>query len=115
MQAERVALTNERDDLKLRVRRAQEAIDGLQQASEGSADGKAAVETMVRELTRKVIAFEVNEAVLSRKYTAAVETSEREREKRRQLEEGMFIIGCYACDVELICMCLPMRLVLTFF
>ena len=46
------------------------------------------VENTVRELTRKVVALEVNEAVLSRKYTAAVENADAERSRKKAIEEG---------------------------
>jgi chromosome segregation ATPase len=80
LRSECSALNNERDDLRLRVRRAEETISLLQKEDD------SAMESKLRELSRRVAIYEVNEAVLSRKYTAQADQLALELERRQQLE-----------------------------
>jgi hypothetical protein len=74
------ALRTERDDLKLRLKRTQETLDILQK------EDKASIEAKILELNRKVIIYEVNEAVLSRKFVSQSEHLILEQQTRQRLE-----------------------------
>ena len=73
-------LLNERDDLKLKLKRSQELTDHMKNADPD------ALENKLVEATRKMAILEINETVLSRKYTSLQELSENERKERDKLE-----------------------------
>ena len=73
-------LLNERDDLKLKLKRSQELTDHMKNADPD------ALENKLVEATRKMAVLEINETVLSRKYTCLQEMSENERKERDKLE-----------------------------
>jgi len=79
LKATNVALHNERDDLQLKVRRMQEMV-----ANTGG-DPKS-VEDKLMEVSRKLTVYEVNEAVLARKYTSQAEQLANEQQTRERLE-----------------------------
>lgn len=78
--ADSLALHAERDDLKLRLKRTQESLDVLQR------EDKSSVEAKLAELSRKVIVYEVNETVLSRKFVSQSEQLVLEQQIRQRLE-----------------------------
>jgi hypothetical protein len=77
---DRIELHQERDDLKLKLKRVQEVIDLIQR------DDKELIEAKLGELNRKVIIYEANEAILSRKYISMNEFFINERKRKSQLE-----------------------------
>jgi hypothetical protein len=80
LKKEHAALNDERDDLRLKLRRMQDMADLLQR------EDRDAIGIKLTELTRKVTIYEVNEAVLSRKYIAQSEQLQQEQTTRQQLE-----------------------------
>ena len=74
------ALNEERDDLRLKLRRMQDMAELLQR------DNQDSIHLKLAELTRKVTIYEVNEAVLSRKYIAQSEQLQQEVTTRLSLE-----------------------------
>lgn len=86
LRSESIVAGAERDDLRLKLRRAEETIALLQKEDPDS------IESKLRELSRKLAVYEVNEAVLSRRYTAQKEQLESELQRRQELElEGVNI------------------------
>lgn len=81
--SEAATLLHERDDLKLKLKRTQELI------TLAGKDDPDAIENKIKELGRKVLVYEVNEAVLSRKYTSIEEQLQNERQIRETLECDM--------------------------
>lgn len=81
---EAAALNDERDDLRLKLRRMQDMAELLQK------EDKESIGLQLTDLTRKVTIYEVNEAVLSRKYIAQSEQLQQEQ-AARQLLEGDFV------------------------
>lgn len=73
-------LLEDRDDLRLKLRRMHELSESLKQSDATSMQAK------ISELTRKVTIYEVNEAVLSRKYTSQAEQLQLETEKMQRLQ-----------------------------
>jgi len=73
-------LIEERDNLKLKVQRFDEMLNQLKK------EDSASIETKCAELNRKVTIYEVNEAVLSRKFIAQQEQIQNDLELRQQLE-----------------------------
>ena len=74
------ALLNERDDLKLKLKRSQELTDHMKNSD------PEAIENKLVEATRKMAVLEINEKILSRKYTSLQEMSENERKEKDKLE-----------------------------
>lgn len=74
------ALNEERDDLRLKLRRMQDMAELLQR------DNQDSIHLKLAELTRKVTIYEVNEAVLSRKYIAQSEQLQQDVATRLSLE-----------------------------
>ena len=77
---ENLDLRNECDDMKTKLKRIQEVIDVIQK------DDKNSMEAKLSELNRKVIIYEVNESILSRKYTSLAEQLHLEQQVKVQLE-----------------------------
>ncbi len=73
-------LIEERDNLKLKVQRFDDMLNQLKK------EDSASIETKCAELNRKVTIYEVNEAVLSRKFIAQQEQIQSDLELRQQLE-----------------------------
>ena len=73
-------LIEERDNLKLKVQRFDDMLNQLKK------EDSASIETKCAELNRKVTIYEVNEAVLSRKFVAQQEQIQGDLELRQQLE-----------------------------
>jgi chromosome segregation ATPase len=80
LKKEHVALNEERDDLRLKLRRMQDMAELLQR------EDKESIGLQLTDLTRKVTIYEVNEAVLSRKYIAQSEQLQQEQIARQHLE-----------------------------
>lgn len=80
LKKDHAALNEERDDLRLKLRRMQDMAELLQR------EDKEAIGLQLTDLTRKVTIYEVNEAVLSRKYIAQSEQLQQEQSARQQLE-----------------------------
>ena len=80
LKAESTSLLHERDVLKLRVKQHEENI---QEAAKNDPD---LLENKVKELGRKVLVYEVNESILSRKYVSLEEQLKNERSTRENLE-----------------------------
>jgi centrosomal protein CEP290 len=74
------ALLNERDDLKLKLKRSAELTDHMKKADPD------ALENKLVEATRRMAILETNESVLSRRYTSLQELSDDERAQRSKLE-----------------------------
>ncbi len=75
-----VTLNEERDDSRLKLRRMQEMADLLQR------EDKSAIEAKLAEQTRKITVYEVNEAILSRKYVAQSDQLAQEMAAKAALE-----------------------------
>ena len=88
MQAEQQAVLEERDGLRLKLKRAQEVSSMLekQQGSHNGGTSNPAAEARLVELTRKVAVFEVNEAALSRRFIAQAEQLKIEQEAKQRIE-----------------------------
>eukprot|EP00981_Chlorochromonas_danica_P012527 scaffold5121_cov223-Ochromonas_danica.AAC.5 len=70
----------ERDDMRLKLKRAEEMTSLLQRQDH------EAIEWKMTDLQRKVVIYEVNESILSRKYISLSEQLDVESRKRQQLE-----------------------------
>ena len=73
-------LSDERNDLKLKLQRMQDVLSHVKKEDPESLEAKLV------ESTRKVAVYEINEAVLSRKYVSQTEMLDAEREKCNKLE-----------------------------
>jgi len=73
-------LHDEQDDLRLKLKRTQEIIDMVQK------DDKDTMEAKLLELNRKATIYEVNEAVLARKFVSQQEQMEQDQQLRKRLE-----------------------------
>ena len=73
-------LHDEQDDLRLKLKRTQEIIDVIQK------DEKDSIEAKLLELNRKATIYEVNEAVLARKFVSQQEQMEQDQQMRKRLE-----------------------------
>lgn len=73
-------LHDEQDDLRLKLKRTQEIIDVIQK------DDKDSIEAKLLELNRKATIYEVNEAVLARKFVSQQEQMEQDQQMRKRLE-----------------------------
>lgn len=73
-------IIGERDDAKLKLKRTQETIDLMQR------EDPSELESKLRDYSKKISVFEVNEAILSRRYTALSEQLNEESAMRRSLE-----------------------------
>ena len=86
-------LRGQRDDLKLKLRRVEETLDLLNRKEEGVGDDSdnsqlvTSLQDTIREYSRKLTVYEVNEAVLCRKFTTLNEQMVEESNKRRDIEE----------------------------
>lgn len=80
---ENKALIEERNDLKLRLNRLQDMINILQNENESS--NSANLEAKLNELTRKIIMYEVNESILTRKYISLEENLKQEIYKKNDI------------------------------
>jgi chromosome segregation ATPase len=80
LKKEHASLNEERDDLRLKLRRMQDMAELLQR------EDKESIGLQLTDLTRKVTIYEVNEAVLSRKYIAQSEQLQQEQAARQQLQ-----------------------------
>jgi hypothetical protein len=85
LEAEHQSLLEERDGLRLKLKRTQE-VTQLLERQDGGGGSEAVLEGRVIELTRKVAVFEVNEAVLSRRFIAQSEQLKAEQESRQRVE-----------------------------
>ena len=74
-------LTDERNDLKLKLQRMQDVLAHVKKEDPESLEAKLV------EATRKTAVYEINEAVLSRKYVSQSEMLEAEREKCNKYEQ----------------------------
>lgn len=74
----------ERDGLKLKLKRAHE-VSNMLDNKDGGVVG-AGTEARLVELTRKVAVFEVNEAMLSRRFISQAEQLKIESEARNRIE-----------------------------
>jgi hypothetical protein len=83
VRADLSTVLNERDDLRLRLRRTEETLTLLQR------EDAEAVEIKVRELTRRVTVHEVNEAILSRRFIAQAEQLECELQRRLDMQRDL--------------------------
>jgi chromosome segregation ATPase len=79
---ENKVLLNERDDLKLKLKRTQDILNLLQK----NETNKDSLELKLIELTRKITIYEVNENILSRKYISLNEILEVETKRRLELQ-----------------------------
>lgn len=79
-QQDKQTLVDEIEDLRLKVRRLQEMNLLYQKEDE------QALQNKLSELTRRAMIFEVNEAVLSRKYISATESLSLEQKRRADLQ-----------------------------
>jgi hypothetical protein len=70
----------DRDDTRLKLKRSQETVTLMQR------EDPSELEAKLREYSKKLAILEVNEVVLSRRYTALSEQLEEEQIKRRGLE-----------------------------
>jgi hypothetical protein len=89
MKKETEALIAERDNLSLKLRRVEEAIDMISAETNKAGNGAGTVarlEDKIKEYSRKVTVYEVNEAVLSRKFMALSEQMQEEQNLRTRLE-----------------------------
>lgn len=80
MKAANISLHNERDDLQLKVRRMQEVTSHLNREDPKS------IEDKLMEVSRKLTIYEVNEAILARKYTSQAEQLANEQQTRERIE-----------------------------
>ena len=80
LRSENASASAERDDLRLRIRRAEETIALLEKEDSNT------IEVKLRELSRKLAIYEVNEAVLARRYTAQKEQLQLELRRREDIE-----------------------------
>lgn len=93
MKKETAVLIAERDDLSLKLKRVEEAIDMISAETNRAGDSAgtiARLEDKIKEYSRKVTVYEVNEAVLSRKFMALSEQMTDEQSLRTRLE-GDFV------------------------
>ena len=93
MKKETTVLIAERDDLSLKLKRVEEAIDMISAETNRAGDSAgtiARLEDKIKEYSRKVTVYEVNEAVLSRKFMALSEQMTDEQSLRTRLE-GDFV------------------------
>ena len=74
--------TAERDQAAVKAARLDQLVSVLE-SEEGEGDPTARLRDTVRELTRKVAVFEVNQAIMSRKYTL-LEKSDKELRKNHE-------------------------------
>jgi len=87
MKKETSSLISERDDLSLKLKRAEETVDLLDREDKGDeATTMRRLEEKIKEYSRKVTVYEVNEAVLSRKFLAMSEQMTEEQTIRKRLE-----------------------------
>ncbi|CAE7662794.1 cep290, partial [Symbiodinium microadriaticum] len=89
MKTETTALIAERDNLALKLKRVEEAIDMISAETNKGGDTAgtiARLEDKIKEYTRKVTVYEVNEAVLSRKFMALSEQMAEEQSLRARVE-----------------------------
>jgi hypothetical protein len=77
--AENKTLLHEREDYKLRFKRTNDMLELLKK------EDTKVIENELKELTRKVTIYEINETILSRKYTALQETLENETKRRYEI------------------------------
>ncbi|CAM9286438.1 unnamed protein product, partial [Ectocarpus fasciculatus] len=73
-------MIGERDDSRLKLKRTQETIELMQR------EDPSELESKLREYSKKISVFEVNEAMLARRYTALSEQLNEESAMRRSLE-----------------------------
>ena len=83
LEGENKTLNEERDNLRLKLRRFQETNQLLQNEED------EAIQTKLTELTRKVTIYEVNESILSRKFVFCVAVGATERGARLKEEGGI--------------------------
>jgi chromosome segregation ATPase len=74
-------LINDRDDQKMRLKRISDVIEIIQN------DDKDSIAIKLTEVNRKLVIYEVNESILSRKYMSMNEQYETERSLRIKLEQ----------------------------
>ncbi len=74
-------LSDERDDLKLKLQRMQDVLNHVKKEDPDS------LEARLVEATRKVAVYEINEAVLSRKFISQTEILDAEKEKSNKYEQ----------------------------
>jgi hypothetical protein len=74
------SLNNQRDDLKLKLKKTQDLMDAFQR------EDKDALEAKLIELTRKTSIYEVNEAILRRKFKSQDEQLKHEQESFETLQ-----------------------------
>ena len=82
-------LIAERDNLALKLKRVEEAIDVITAETNRGGDSAntiAGLENKIKEYSRKVTVYEVNEAVLSRKFIALSEQMTEEQNLRARVE-----------------------------
>lgn len=91
---EAAELRGQRDDLKLKLRRVEETLDLFSQQEENQHsddhdNGRlvSSLQNTIRENSRKLTVYEVNEAVLCRKFTTLNEQMQEESRKRHETEE----------------------------
>lgn len=77
---ELLTVIGERDDTKLKLKRTQETVELMQR------EDPSELESKLREYSKKISIFEVNEAILARRYTALSEQLNEESAMRRSLE-----------------------------
>ena len=80
LKAESATLNSEKEDLLLRLKRAEETLALLQK------EDPAAVETKLREQSKRLAIYEVNEAILSRRYTAQADQLKEELQRRQDTQ-----------------------------
>jgi centrosomal protein CEP290 len=74
------AIAAERDGVKLKLKRVEETIDLMQR------EDPSELEAKLREYSKKIAILEVNESVLSRRYTSISEQLSEEQATRRNIE-----------------------------
>lgn len=78
--AEASSIAAERDGLKLKLRRVEETIDLMQR------EDPSELEAKLREYSKKIAILEVNESVLSRRYTSISEQLSEEQATKRNIQ-----------------------------